>query len=260
MKILPFEAAISSLLFVTPFLAAIGASATATESTLAPPMRVVESTGAIEADVAAFRLLLGNPLNGGLAGQQPSGRREINWDGVPVQFLNNAKFPFDFFNVNSTRGLLYEHTVRALEVSSQSFIDVDPSYAAQFTAFSNDKLFTPRGDNESDVRFTVAGSNTAAGVHGFGIVFSDVDIDGGSGFEAFGADGLSLGVFRVHARSDARGASFVGVAFRDPVIARVHIFCGSGALAPGELDISAGGLHDLVVMDDFLYGEPVALP
>jgi hypothetical protein len=38
----------------------------------------------------------------------------------------------------------------------------------------------------------------------------------------------------------------------------VKIVTGDGRLAPDELDISQGGQHDLVVMDDLLYGEPTA--
>jgi hypothetical protein len=29
-----------------------------------------------------------------------------------------------------------------------------------------------------------------------------------------------------------------------------------GILADGQKDISAGGQHDLVIFDDFIYGEP----
>jgi hypothetical protein len=221
-----------------------------------PPMAVVRSSGAIEADVDAFRLLLGNPLNLALPGQQPSGRREINWDGVPASLTNNAKFPLDFFNVNSPRGLIYEPTSRALEVSSNSFSNIEPAYAGEFLPFSGTKLFSPLGTNDSDVRFVVAGSDAPATVRGFGVVFSDIDVDGQTFFVAFDVDGNQLGVFRADKRSDARGLSFLGVAFRSAVIARVHIHCGTGALAAGELDVSDGGTRDLVVMDDFLYGEP----
>jgi hypothetical protein len=48
--------------------------------------------------------------------------------------------------------------------------------------------------------------------------------------------------------------SFFGVVFRDPRIFRVRIT--SGNTAPGPDD---GGTQDIVMMDDFIYGEPQPL-
>jgi hypothetical protein len=45
--------------------------------------------------------------------------------------------------------------------------------------------------------------------------------------------------------------SFFGIVFDDARIARVRI--RSGDVAPGPDD---NGKHDIVVMDDFIYGEP----
>jgi PEP-CTERM motif len=47
--------------------------------------------------------------------------------------------------------------------------------------------------------------------------------------------------------------SFLGVDFGSNIVSRVRITNGNAALGPNE----AGAL-DLVVMDDFLFGEPVA--
>ena len=49
-------------------------------------------------------------------------------------------------------------------------------------------------------------------------------------------------------------ASFLGVDFGTAVVSRVRITSGNAALGPGLTD---GGIRDLVVMDDFIYGEPV---
>jgi hypothetical protein len=49
--------------------------------------------------------------------------------------------------------------------------------------------------------------------------------------------------------------SFFGVKFNDARIARVRITTGD--VAPGPDDDSK---NDIVMMDDFIYGEPVALP
>lgn len=219
---------------------------------------VIQSTGAIEADLERFRALLGNPNNGVVPGQQLSGRREINWDAVPAAVTNVSNFPNAFFNTNSPRGLVYDDVSRGLQVSDRSFTDINPTYAAEFLPFSGTKVFSPRGSNESRVQFFVAGSNTKALVRGFGVVFVDVDTVGTSGIEVIGANGEILERIIAPVRSDARGASFVGIVYRNPVISRARIVTGDGRLAPQELDISQGGLHDLVVMDDFLYGEPTA--
>lgn len=220
--------------------------------------RIIQSSGAIEADVDAFRALLGDPNNGVAPGPLGSGRREINWDGVPAAVTNVPNFPLDFFLVNSPRGLGYDAIDPGLEVSDQRFADINPTYAAEFTPFSGQKLFSPIGSNVSAVTFVLPSGSVKAPVRGFGVVFSDVDVAGSSGIILIGEDGSSLGRILAPVRSDGRGASFVGVVFRNPVISRVVIITGNGALSPTEKDVSQGGLHDLVVMDDILYGEPTA--
>jgi len=41
-----------------------------------------------------------------------------------------------------------------------------------------------------------------------------------------------------------------------PLVARVEVTSGEAALAAGTDDLTDGGVHDLVITDDFLYGEP----
>jgi len=93
-------------------------------------------------------------------------------------------------------------------------------------------------------------------VRGFGIVFTDVDVADQTRIELFAVDGTSLGTYSSPVRSDAGGLTFVGVTFADPIIARVRIKLGTGALGAGVNDISAGGTVDLVVLDNLIYGEP----
>ncbi len=104
----------------------------------------------------------------------------------------------------------------------------------------------------------MAGSAVKAPVRGFGVVFSDVDVAGSTGILVFDMFGRKLGRILAPVRTDARGASFVGVVFRTPIIGRVVLVSGNGALSPVEKDVSQGGRLDLVVMDDFIYGEPSA--
>jgi len=70
-------------------------------------------------------------------------------------------------------------------------------------------------------------------------------------------NGSSLGKY--HAPPCPGGFSFVGVEFSSPVIAIVEITSGKGPLGADADDISDrdhGPARDLVIMDDFIYGEP----
>jgi hypothetical protein len=217
--------------------------------------QVVKASGDLAGALTEFRALLGDPNNGASAGPLDAGRREIRWDGVPAELTNNNALPADQFRRN---GLLYDILGTGLRVSDNDFADIDPTYGAQFNSFSPAKTFAPIGNENSEVTFVVPGSSTAAGVAGFGAVFSDVDRVGAASIKLFTADGQSLGQYHAPVRSDANGHSFVGVVFDDPIVARVVISTGQAPLAAGELDLSDGGNRDLVVLDDFLFGEPHA--
>jgi hypothetical protein len=216
---------------------------------------LVSGTGDITQELTQFRTLLGDPNNGATAGQQPAGRREISWDGVPAAFTNTNTFPGSFFHVNNTRGLITRTPGTGFRVSDNDFNDVNPLYDAQFNDFSPIKTFAAVGSNVIDVTFRVAGSNQAAGVTGFGVVFSDVDRDGSTTVEYFNLDRI-LESFDVPARSDANGHSFLGVVFEDILVTRVRITHGEAPLGANENDITDGGTRDLAITDDFIYGEP----
>ena len=221
-----------------------------------PVVTVFTATGDITAKVTAFRDLLG-ASNGGTAGEQLTGRREINWDGAGANPFNNKNdFPAAFFNTNVKSGAIFTTAGTGFRNDSTSFVDIDPSYAEQFKFFSANKIFAPIGSNVLDQTFQVAGQPTPALVQSFGIVFSDVDLAEKTTIQLIAQDGSSLGTYAAPVRSDASGASFVGVAFETPLIARVRITLGTGALAAGVKDISAGGTVDLVVFDNVIYGEP----
>src|SRR6185503_6796635 len=116
--------------------------------------KVVQGSGDIAPVVARFRALLGDPLNGGQAGQQAAGRREINWDGVPAAVTNVNTFPALFFQ---GRGASYGGPGTGFRVSDNDFADLNKSYATQFAPFSGAKTFMPTGSPEMELRFTVAG-------------------------------------------------------------------------------------------------------
>ena len=217
---------------------------------------VFTATGSISAKVDEFRTALG-PSNGTTAGEQPTGRREINWDGAGANPFNNKNdFPADFFNQNVKAGAIYTTNGTGFRNDSLSFSEVNPTYAAEFTAFSPTKIFAPVGSNQMDQLFRVAGQPTPAVVRGFGIVFNDVDVADKTTIQLFAQDGSSLGTFVSPVRTDTKGSTFVGVSFTDAIIARVRITLGTGAMGPAVNDISAGGTVDLVVLDNVIYGEP----
>jgi hypothetical protein len=220
-----------------------------------PQSTVYTATGDIAAAVDQFRNLLG-PANT-VAGEQPTGRREITWDGAGANpFDNQNNFPADFFNTNVKAGAIFTTSGTGFRNDSTDFAEINPSYAAQFTFFSAKKIFAPVGSNQLDQLFQVAGQPTPAVSRGFGIVFSDVDVADKTTIQLFARDGSSLGTFPAPVRSDAAGLSFLGVTFTDAVIARVRITLGTGAMGPGVNDITAGGTVDLVVLDNLIYGEP----
>jgi hypothetical protein len=232
------------------------------DSPAAPPAGPIATTisasGDITAKVDEYRLLLGDPKNGGTAGPQTSGRREIGWDGVPAQFDNGDNlFPPDFFNATVKLGAVFATGGTGFRNDSTLFDGVNPAYADQFKAFSPNKIFAATGSNVIDMTFRVAGTDTPAVVSGLGAVFTDVDVAGATAMDFYAKDGTLIGHYAVPVRNDAGGLSFVGVKYDSPAVARVKFTLGQGALAAGVNDVTAGGTVDLVALDDLIYGEPL---
>ena len=236
-------------------LAACGDYSSTTYSNPTPQPVVASAAGDITTAVNDFRTLLGT--QNAIAGEQPAGRREINWDGAGANpFDNKNDFPPDFFNTTVKAGAVFTTAGTGFRNDSTSFAEVNPTYAAQFNFFSPNKIFAPVGSNVLDVLLRVAGQPTPAVVSSFGVVFSDVDLANTTTVQLFAADGSSLGTLIAPVRTDAKGLSFVGVTYDHPVIARARITLGSGALGANVNDVSAGGTADLVVLDNIVYSEP----
>lgn len=213
----------------------------------------------IQATVDAFRTALG-ALNANVVGSFGSGRREINWDGVPNGVSAPNNLPADFFNVNSPRGVVFSTPGTGFQTSANAGIDaiefgnLNAGYPAEFQVFSAQRLFTPLGSTITDINFFIAGSATAAGTPGFGAVFTDVDLASTTSLEFFGATGLSLGTY--FAPAAGGGLSFLGVRFDSgQQIGRVRVTTGNAAMGPAD-----GAGTDVVAMDDFIYGEPSPVP
>ncbi len=250
-------------LFLLPTLAALAACNNLySPTTSAPPspsftvIRAVGDSLAIADTLNKFRAALGGSLNAPNSPPADSGRREINWDGVPATLTNVDTFPATFFNVNSKRGALFSTPGTGLRVDSSAFASINPSLADQFKAFSPKKLFMAVGSNQVEVDFKLVGTATNGVVKGFGVVFSDVDKAAATRVEYFDANGVEIASIASPAHLGAEGFTFVGAVFDSAIVARVLITSGEAALDATTQDVSAGGTKDLVVMDDFVYGEP----
>ena len=239
------------------------------------------TAGSIQGTVDIFRAALGEPNNLNKPGPLPVvGRREINWDGAVLgtNATTDPVTPFDVFL--NTRGARFTTPGTGLSQGPPSggppgtpppgglaSLFNNPTYGTIFSTFSPLRLFTPVGSNITEALFFIPGTNgaTPATVRGFGAVFTDVDQPDGSGpskkrgnrgastlIEYFGVDNKVLFSSFVPASPDDASLSFFGIVFDQPLIARVRITTGD--VAPGPDD---DGKNDIVVMDDFIYGEPV---
>ncbi len=229
----------------------------------APRFTVLRALGdslAVADTLDKFRAALGGSLNVPNSPPATSGRREINWDGVPAALTNVDNFPATFFNVNSQRGAVFSTLGTGFRVDSSAFASINAGFADQFKAFSPKKLFVAVGSNQLEVDFKLVGTTTNGLVNGFGVVFSDVDEAAATRVEYFDATGVEIASIASPAHLGAQGFTFVGAVFDSPIVARVLITSGDAALDATTQDVSAGGTKDLVVMDDFVYGEPQPLP
>ena len=206
------------------------------------------NAAAIQGSVAGFRADL-------LA---TGGRREINWDGVPANVSDPNSLPGDFFK--SSRGAAFETPGTGFKVSANSgvgtperFGSINPSFPSSFSVFSSQKLFTAIDSNIVDVKFFLPGTTQAANVRGFGSVFTDVDLLGPTTVEFFDMNNNLLSKQTVLNTPGATSLSFLGVSLEQAIINRVRITAGNAALS--NLDG-----FDFVAMDDFIYGEPQAVP
>ena len=268
--------AIMAVLGLLSALVAVSQTARAQDTSLPVVFQAAGPTAAsIQSSVDAFRAALGDPNNANNPGPLSTGRREINWDGGDPNILDTTA-PVTPFNVFlNTRGSQFTTPGTGLSQAPPSgglegglaVLFNNVTYGTIFKTFSPSRLFTPVGSNITDAVFFIPGSNGAlqATVRGFGAVFTDVDQPDGnrSGkrgdkastlIEYFDQDGKQLFRSFVPASTGNGNLSFFGIVFDDARIASVHIRAGN--VAPGPNDDER---HDVVMMDDFIYGEPQPL-
>ena len=227
------------------------------------------NVSSIQSTIDQFRAGLGGANNGNAPGPIESGRREINWDGGGSTATSIGSTPFDvFLNTRGNRSITPGTGFVQAPAAGLAETFGNPSYANIFKAFSPVRLFSPIGSNVTDTVFAMPGTGgaAAASTRGFGVVFSDVDLPDGTGpgtkrgnrhastlVEYFAANGSLLFSSFAPASPGDGNFSFIGIIFDDPRIARVRITAGA---IPGADD---GGFNDVVMMDDFIYGEPKVL-
>jgi len=231
------------------------------------------NAAAIQATVDQFRTDLGS-LNANTAQTFATGRREINWDGVPDAFSAPNFFPSNFFNSNSPRGIIFGSPASNVGTDTNNFMvsantasgtpvrfgNLDPSYSSIFQTFSAERLFTVRSSNDNStvltINFFIPGTDIPAGVSGFGAVFCDVDSNVNAIMRVYGTNGRLL-TTPISVGAANNGLSFLGVSFNaGEKIARVEILSGNKPMLAGNVDGTNG--VDVIAMDDFIYGEPHA--
>jgi len=248
--------------------AALAAGFAGTASAEAAP-RVRAAAGVDAASITAardaFRADLGGGTTAGANGSFGGLRREINWDGVPdVTASDPGRFPSNFFLARGAffttpgTGFLVsadDDTPADLDPDLVRFSSLNGTYSTAFAAFSPQRLFTPLDSRVTDVHFTLPATETPATTSGFGVVFTDVDTTGPTTLQLFDAGGVSLGSFTAPASAGNGGFSFVGVSFdAGERVSRARITTGDTAVTSTSSPNDGPG--DIVVMDDFLYGEP----
>lgn len=227
----------------------------------------VQVSGANASDlqpaVDAFRARLGT--NNAAGAPAVGGRREVNWDGIPVGSLD--PFPGNFFNTNSPRGVVFSTPGSRLKVSgdpgSPSFLFADvtallpngqPWGPVEFGTFSASRFFATMDSNVTDVTFFVPGSATPATVSAFGVVLVDVDVADATALEFIGSDGTLFYRHKVPvAGAKSKGLTFVGVVLDRPA-SRVRIVAGTHPVNAPFQDPPPDG----VGIDDVIFAEPVA--
>lgn len=225
------------------------------------------NAASIQGAVDQFRVALGGANNGNAPGPLAGGRREINWDGGGSTATSIGPTPFDvFFNTRGGRFTTDGSGFLQAPASGLGDFFGNPFYSTIFRTFSPVRLFAPVGSNFTEAQFAIPG--TAGGIpattRGFGVVFTDVDRADALRFgrcnsctlvEYLDSNGRVLFRGVAPASPGDGNLSFFGVVFDDARVARVRITTGSAEAGPTEFDNV-----DLVMMDDFLYGEPQALP
>ena len=227
--------------------------------------QVFEASGAtpaaIQTVVDGFRNFGDFGTNNGVGGTFPHGRREINWDAVPDARSAPNLLPANFFNSNSPRGAVFFTPGTGFQVSANlvnptqtpvRFGNINRFYPALFSTFSPQRLFTALDSTITENLFFIPGTTQAATVKGFGAVFTDVNAAHSTKIEYLDVnENLLFSRDVLPAPNHRGGLSFLAVGLDTANVFMVRITSGDRILKAPNLDV--------VVMDDFIYGEPQVL-
>ncbi|MFO1321460.1 MAG: PEP-CTERM sorting domain-containing protein [Burkholderiales bacterium] len=219
------------------------------------------SPGALTPAVDEFRGLIGGSLNANAPTNFVGGRREINWDAVPDASADPNFIATNFFNTGvggRARGLEFHSSNNQFMVSSKAASGEPIAFGSpgDFVAFSAERMFAPIGTLTTEITFfDPVHPAVRATTNAFGAVFEDVEERGGKMvFQDLAGNALlSLDI----PRGGNAGLSFAGATFASAVVGKVVITVGNAVL---NADGTFGPGTDGVVMDDFIYGEPVPVP
>ena len=226
----------------------------------ASAVEVFEASGATPADIQtavdAFRNFLGP--NNGVGGTFLAAVRSI---GTVFQTLFPHRTCCRRISSTATRAVFFTLGT-GFQVSANSvnptntpvrFGNIHPVYPALFSTFSPQRLFSALDSKITETLFFIPGTAQSATTTGFGAVFTDVNADDSTKIEYLDVNGNLLFSQNVLPGPTHRGSlSFLGVGFDTASVFVVQITSGNRILKTPS--------RDVVVMDDFIYGEPQALP
>ena len=238
----------------------VAMATTASAATLLTDVSKTSSNArGLQTTIDDFRSALGDNNGNAPVNADPNGRRQINWDAAPDAISDPNPFPGDFFNGDAdprARGIEFSETgaTTSFLLSSTEASGQPPRFGfpGDLVPFSEERMFSPVGGTTFDVEFfDPATQINPATTRGLGIIFNDVGEFAATTMTLFDVDGNELATRR--AALGAGGLSFLGLIFDEAVIAKASINVGTAAL----LGNGVAGVGDLVVMDDYIFGEPV---
>jgi hypothetical protein len=238
------------------------------------------TAGSANAALTAFEAAVGGMKNTAPAPQN-GGFRTITWDGVKTDGTDAAAGPNSTVVIPPLGGGA-THTVgiplnrfegsgvyfgAVYGVSSDNFIDVNPTVTGLFPPFSMPSTFAMFNDNGIDFKFVVPSTTNStivsASSRGFGAIFINVEQANMTSIQYFNGNNLLDTEF---APVGGKGQPvFVGALFNNPVVTRVLLTLGTDVIfkfdgtnvTAGATDSGTATGTNLVVTDDWAFAEPV---
>jgi hypothetical protein len=232
----------------------------------------------------------------GPSGTQPTGHREVVWDGVPEALRNRPDFNPEFFDrqdqgtAGVRGGIVFRSTGAGQEVNDAfagaipdaalvgppanenapvggDFSNIASVYSGNLLAFTQSASFAPLGSTTTEITFRVPGSQDRAVVHGLGIVFSSVDKPNSSYVEYFDEAGNVVakifspvqdqGRFPFEGPAIAERFSYTFVGYNDASKRIARVVVVSGDVPVDEAQGDFPAIPgDVAIFDDVYYSEP----